>query len=173
MSAYLESNAELENNKVKCLLKDHPEGLKKMEEIYVSIPKALDEGLIDSATVWEKFIEWSGREKHTTGIGADFKDGTDAKYGSIFEWKDKKKSVKRGEYLIYRSTAAITGVKKEGDLLIAIYDRWNRVNHYFQIPQYVIPNNTINIEFNHQTKECTSKWKEYKTTIGDIFGEAK
>ena len=37
MSAYLESNAELEKNKVKCLLNDYPEGLKIMEEIYNEI----------------------------------------------------------------------------------------------------------------------------------------
>ena len=32
MSAYLESNAELERNKVECLLNDYPEGLKKMKK---------------------------------------------------------------------------------------------------------------------------------------------
>ena len=172
MSAYLESNAELERNKVECLLNDYPEGLKKMEEIYNDIPRALDEGLIDSATVWEKFIEWAGREKHRTGYKADFLDGTDAKYGSIKEWKDKKKSVKRGEYLIDRSTATITGVKKDGDLLIAVYDRWNKINHYFQIPQHAIPNYSITIEFNHQTKECSSKWDEYKTNLNNILKHA-
>ena len=172
MSAYLESNAELEKNKVKCLLNDYPEGLKIMEEIYNDIPRALYEGLIDSATVWEKFIEWSGREKHNTGHGADFKDGTDAKYSSIHEWQDPKKATsKREAYFIDRSSATITGVKKDGDLLIAVYDRWNKVNHYFQIPQDVIPNGTITIEFNHQTKECSSKWGEYKTSINNILNK--
>tara|TARA_B100001113_G_scaffold198385_1_gene162530 strand:+ start:730 stop:1245 length:516 start_codon:yes stop_codon:yes gene_type:complete len=171
MSAYLESNAELEKEKVKCLLNDYPEGLKIMEEIYNDIPRALYEGLIDSATVWEKFIEWSGRKKHSTGHGADFEDGTDAKYGSIKEWKMKKKRVVKGDYLLDRSTATITGVQKNGDLLIAVYDRWNKVNHYFQIPQDVIPNGTITIEFNHQTKECSSKWGEYKTSINNILNK--
>jgi len=171
MSAYLESNAELEKNKVKCLLNDYPEGLEKMEEIYNDIPRALDEGLIDSATVWEKFIEWSGREKHDTGHGADFKDGTDAKYSSIHEWQDHKKGKKRGNYLVDRSTATITGVKKDGDLLIAVYDRWNNKNSYFQIPQHAIPNRTVRIEFNHQTKECSSKWGEYKTSINNILNK--
>jgi hypothetical protein len=170
MSAYLESNAELERSKVKCLLKDNPEGVKRLEEIYQSIPKAIDEGLIDSAIIWEKIIEWAGRKKHTTGHGADFMDGTDAKFASIKEWTEKKSNKKRGEFLLNRSTAQITRVKKDGDLLIVIYDRWNYINHYFQIPQHAIPNGTITIEFDHQTKECSSvKWAEYKTTIENIL----
>ncbi len=83
----------------------------------------------------------------------------------------KKKRVIKGDYLLDRSTATITGVQKNGDLLIAVYDRWNKVNHYFQIPQDVIPNGTITIEFNHQTKECSSKWGEYKTSINNIINK--
>jgi len=169
MSAYLESNAELERNKVECLLKDYPKGHEKLKEFYRDIPKSLDEGLIDSATIWEKFIEWSGRKKHLTGHGADFEDGTDAKYGSIKEWQHPKKGKKRGNYLVDRSTATITRVKKDGDLLIAVYDRWNNKNSYFQIPQDAISNSTIAIEYNHQTKECSSKWKEFKTDLNTIL----
>ena len=89
------------------------------------------------------------------------------------QWTEKRYNKKRGEYSLNRSTATITGVKKDGDLLIAIYDRWNKINHYFQIPQHAIPNGTITIEFDHQTKECSSKWAKYKTTIEDILNYEK
>ena len=175
MSAYLESTAKLEKAKVTCLMVDCPKEFNKFLNYFDknSFRFALNEGILSSATIWEKFIEWAGRKKHTTGHGADFMDGTDAKFASIKEWTQKRYNNKRGEYLLSRSTATITGVKKDGDLLIAIYDRWNKINHYFQIPQHAIPNGTITIEFDHQTKECSSKWAEYKTTIEDILNYEK
>lgn len=171
MSAYLESTAELERDKVRCLMIDCPKEFNRFIENFnlKQMNFLLNEGLLSSATIWEKLIEWSGRKKHNTGYGADFEDGTDAKYSSIKEWKHKKNSVIKGEYIIDRSTATITGVQKDGDLLVAVYDRWNKVNHYFQIPQDVIPNGTITIEFNHQTKECSSKWGKYKVNLKDIL----
>lgn len=174
MSAYLESTAELERNKVKCLMIDCPKEFNKFIGNFdqEQINFLLNEGLLSSATVWEKFIEWSGRKKHTTGHGADFIDGTDAKFSSIHEWQDKIKQ-KNGIKLLNRSTATISGVKKHGDLLIAVYNRWNHKIDYFQIPQYAIPNGTITIEYNHQTKECSSKWGQYKTTIKHILNETR
>jgi len=172
MSAYLESTAELERDKVKCLMIDCPKEFNKFLDNFTQYQMnfLLNEGTLSSATIWEKFIEWSGREKHSTGHGADYKDGTDAKFASIHEWQNPKKATsKREAYFIDRSTATVTGVKKDGDLLIAVYDRWNKINHYFQIPQHAIPNNTIRIEFNHQTKECSSKWGKYKTSIKNIL----
>jgi len=171
MSAYLESTAELERNKVKRLMVDCPKDFNKFIGNFnqSQMNFLLNEGLLSSATVWEKFIEWSGREKHNTGHGADFMDGTDAKFSSIHEWKDKKNSVKRGIYYVDRSTATITGVKKDGVLLIAVYNRWNDKIDYYQIPQEFIPNRTITIEYNHHTKECSSKWGEYKTDIKTIL----
>ena len=79
MSAYLESTAELERNKVKRLMVDCPKDFNKFIGNFNQnqMNFLLNEGLLSSATVWEKFIEWSGREKHNTGHGADFMDGTD------------------------------------------------------------------------------------------------
>jgi hypothetical protein len=93
MSAYLESTAELERNKVKCLMIDCPKEFNKFIGNFTQkqMNFLLNEGLLSSATVWEKFIEWSGRKKHNTGHGADFIDGTDAKFSSIHEWQDKYK----------------------------------------------------------------------------------
>ena len=172
MSAYLESTAELERDKVKRLMIDCPKSFNKFIGSFnrSQMNFLLNEGILSAATIWEKIIEWSGREKHSTGHGADFIDGTDAKSASILEWEDRKKQ-KQGIKVRDRSTATVTGVKKDGDLLIAVYDRWNKINHYFQIPQHVIPNNTIKIEFNHQTKECSSKWGKYKTDIKTILNE--
>ena len=164
MSAYLESTAELERDKVKCLMIDCPKESNKFLDKFTQYQMnfLLNEGILSSATIWEKFIEWSGRDK----------DGTDAKFASIHEWKDPKKATsKREAYFVDRSSATITGVKKDGDLLIAVYDRWNKINHYFQIPQHAIPNRTVIIEFNHQTKECSSKWGEYKTSINNILNK--
>ena len=172
MSAYLELTAELEKNKVKRLMVDCPKEFNKFLGKFTQqqMNFLLDEGLLSSATIWEKFIEWSGRKKHNTGHGADFMDGTDAKYGSIKEWKDPKKATsKREAYFVDRSTATITGVKKDGDLLIAVYNRWKDKIDYYQIPQEFIPNRTINIEYNHKTKECSSKWGKYKVGIKDIL----
>jgi hypothetical protein len=170
MSAYLELTAELEKNKVKCLMVDCPEEFNKFlgNFSHQQMNFLLNEGILSSATIWEKFIEWSGRKKHNTGHGADFEDGTDAKFSSIHEWQGKIKQ-KHGIKLRDRLTATIAGVQKNGDLLIAVYNRWNDKIDYFQIPQDVIPNNTINIEYNHQTKECSSKWGKYKVDIKDIL----
>ena len=171
MSAYLESTAELERDKVKCLMIDCPKEFNKFLDNFTQYQMnfLLNEGILSSATIWEKFIEWSGREKHSTGHGADYKDGTDAKFASIHEWQDKRENLKRGKYLLDRSTATIAGVKKDGDLLIAVYNRWDDKIDYYQIPQEFIPNRTINIEYNHQTKECSSKWGKYKTSIKNIL----
>ena len=174
MSAYLESTAELERNKVKGLMVDCPKEFNKFISNFTQeqIDLLLEEGLLSSATVWEKIIEWSGRKKHITGHGADFIDETDAKYSSIHEWQDKIKQ-KSGIKLRDRSTATISRVKKHGDLLIAVYNRWSNKIDYFQIPQCAIPNGTITIEYNHQTKECSSKWEQYKTTIESILNEKR
>ena len=78
------TNTELERNKVKCLMIDCPKEFNKFIGNFdqEQMNFLLNEGLLSSATVWEKFIEWSGRKKHTTGHGADFIDGTDAKFSS-------------------------------------------------------------------------------------------
>lgn len=172
MSAYLESYAELEKQKVNRLLEDCPE---EFNLFYNKFSKAqidflLEQGILSAATIWEKVIEWSGRERHETGIGADFQDGTDAKNCSIYEWKDPKFSVKRQEkYFRDRATATISGVRKQGDLLVSVYNRWHDTYDYYQIPQEEISNGTINIEYNFITKEVSSKWSKFKTELSNIL----
>jgi len=92
MSAFLEITAELEREKVRKLLEDCPPEFNRLSsKLPVDVIEFLiDEGLLNAGTLWEKIIEWSGRAKHSTGIGADFVDGTDAKNVSIQEWQDPK-----------------------------------------------------------------------------------
>lgn len=172
MSAYLESYAELEKQKVNKLLEDCPKEFNLFNTNFTKtqIDFLLEQGILSAATIWEKVIEWSGRKKHSTGIGADFEDGTDAKCCSISEWKDPKYSIKKQEsYHRDRATATVTGVYKHGDLLVAVYNRWHDKYDYYQIPQKAIPNSTINIEYNFTTKEVSSKWSEFKTELSNIL----
>lgn len=172
MSAYLESYAELEKQKLIKLLEDCPKEFNLFYKNFsnTQLEFLLEQGILSAATIWEKIIEWSGRKKHKTGIGADFEDGTDAKCCSIHEWKDPKYSTKRQEkYYRDRATATITGVYKHGDLLVAIYNRWHNTYDYYQIPQEAITNSTITVEYNFQTKEVSSKWSEFKTDLNSIL----
>ena len=172
MSAYLESYAELEKQKVNKLLEDCPQ---EFNLFYNNLSKPqvdflLEQGILSAATIWEKVIEWSGRSKHATGVGADFEDGTDAKNCSIYEWKDPKYSKKTQEkFYRDRATATIAGVKKQGDLLVAVYNRWHDSYDYYQIPQKDISNSTINIEYNFITKQVSSKWSKFKTDLNSIL----
>ena len=76
MSSFLESTASLERSKVKQLIIDCPEQTNKFIGLFnpIQMNFLLEQGFLPSATIWEKVIEWSGREKHPTGIGADFID---------------------------------------------------------------------------------------------------
>ena len=166
MSSFLESTASLERSKVKQLIIDCPEQTNKFIGLFnpIQMNFLLEQGFLPSATIWEKVIEWSGREKHPTGIGADFIDGTDAKFASVHKLQAK------GNKSGIRYRAVITGASKESDLLIAVYNRWLNNIDYFQIPQRFINSPRITIEYNQYTKEfCSNKWKPFKVNLNQIL----
>ena len=166
MSSFLESTAALEKDKVKQLIIDCPKQTNKFIGLFNTSQMnfLLEQGILSSAIIWEKVIEWSGREKHPTGIGADFTDGTDAKFASVHKLQAK------GNKSGIRYRAVITGASKESDLLIAVYNRWLNNIDYFQIPQKFIDNSKITIEYNQYTKEfCSNKWKPFKVNLNQIL----
>lgn len=166
MSSFLELTAELERDKVKRLMCDVPKKFNKFIGRFSldSMNFLINQGFLPSATVWEKFIEWSGRTKHPTGIGADYADGTDAKFISVQE--KEAKSNKSGK----RYQAVVAGVNKESDLLVAVYNKWLNNIDYFQIPQKFIDNSTVTMEYNQYTKEFSSnKWRKFKVDINKIL----
>ena len=166
MSSFLESTAALEKDKVRQLIIDCPKKINKFIDMFnrSQMNFLLEQGILSSAIIWEKIIEWSGREKHATGIGADYIDGTDAKYASVQE----KES--RGNKSGIRYQAVVSGASKDSDLLIAVYNRWLNNIDYFQIPQQYIDSSTITIEYNQYTKElCSRKWSPFKVNLNQIL----
>ena len=173
MSAFLEITAELEREKVRKLLEDCPPEFNRLSsKLPVDVIEFLiDEGLLNAGTLWEKIIEWSGRAKHSTGIGADFVDGTDAKNISIKEWQDPRYSVTKGHYKIDRATATIHGAIKKGDLLVSCYSRKRKEYDYFRIPQALVKGTTFNFEYDYDTRELSKRtWvREYKITLEELL----
>ena len=165
MSSFLESTAVLEKDKVRQLIIDCPKEVNRFIDMFNrnQMNFLLNQGILSSAIIWEKIIEWSGREKHATGIGADFTDGTDAKFASVQE-KDSRNN-KSGK----RYQAVIAGASKDSDLLIAVYNRWLNNIDYFKIPQRFINSSNVTIEYNQFTKElCSRKWRPFKVNINQI-----
>ena len=166
MSSFLESTAALEKDKVRQLIIDCPKEINKFIDMFnrSQMNFLLEQGILSSAIIWEKIIEWSGREKHATGIGADYIDGTDAKYASVQE------QVQKGNKTGLRYVAKISGASKESDLLIAVYNRWLNSIDYFQIPQQYINVSTVTIEYDQYTKElCSRKWSAFKVNLNQIL----
>lgn len=173
MSAFLELTAELEREKVFKLLEDCPPEFNRIADKFSKdqIEYLINEGLLNAGTLWEKIIEWSGRKKHGTGIGADFTDGTDAKNVSIHEWQDPKYSVKKGSYLRDRATATIQGAKKQGDLLVSCYSRKRKEYDYFRIPKELVKSATFSFEYDWETRELSKRtWvREYKMSLKEVL----
>ena len=172
MSAFLEITAELEREKVRKLLEDCPpefNRLSRFSEAHINF--LIEEGLLNAGTIWEKIIEWAGRKKHDTGIGADFVDGTDAKNVSIYEWKDPKYSVAKGHYMRDRATATIKGATKKGDLLVSCYCRKRKEYDYFRIPQSLVKSATFGFEYDFDTRQLSKRtWvRDYKMTIRQVL----
>ena len=172
MSAFLEITAELEREKVKKLLDDCPPEFNKLSRLSEdNLTFLIEEGILNAGTLWEKIIEWSGRKKHSTGIGADFIDGTDAKNVSVHEWQDPKYSVARGHYMRDRATATIQGATKKGDLLVSCYSRKRKEYDYFRIPQRLVKSATFSFEYDYDTRELSKRtWvKEYKMALKEVL----
>jgi len=174
MSAFLEITGELEREKVRKLLEDCPPEFNRLSsKLPVDVIEFLiDEGLLNAGTLWEKIIEWSGRAKHSTGIGADFVDGTDAKNVSIQEWQDPKYSVAKGHYMRDRATATIQGATKKGDLLVSCYSRKRKEYDYFRIPQAMVNGGTFKFEYDFETRQLSKRTrvKQFKMSLRELLG---
>jgi hypothetical protein len=172
MSAFLEITAELEKEKVRKLLDDCPPEFNKLLRLSEDdLTFLIEEGLLNAGTLWEKILEWSGREKHTTGIGADFVDGTDAKNVSVHEWQDPKYSVSKGHYMKDRATATIQGATKKGDLLVSCYSRKRKEYDYLRIPQDLVKSATFSFEYDYNTRELSKRtWvRDYKMSLKKVL----